>query len=171
MITIACVSEVFLVLSRWAGREPLHPDFLRENYDFLKTKGLTDQQLRAAAAEWRCKSRFFPCAQDLLDQVFLASQDRALMEWTAIALAPSGTPVDGLTDVGRKALAAIGGRWAVDSQPTGIMRKQFLEVYLAIASQKSAKQLQQRAKHLQAQEGGMLPPGSVIDISSIGGDL
>jgi hypothetical protein len=172
MTTLSCVSAAFLELAQWAGREPLQHKFLVEIFEFLNSKGVTDEQLHSASASWRCKSRFFPCPQDLVNEVFLGSDYKALIEWTAIALSSkSDGPTEGLTDIGREALQAIGGRWAVNNSPSGIMRKQFLEMYGAIARQRAVKQVQKNAEKLQAARTTAALPSRAIDISGIGGEL
>ena len=133
------------------------------------TKGITDSQLTAAAKAWRFKSRFFPAPQELLDLLKVDSKNKALLEWSAITQNTGNSPTTGLSDVGRRALQAIGGRWAVSNEPAGVVRKRFLETYEAFAKAETSNQIKAEAESLAIEAGGH--GQNVIDIASIGRKL
>lgn len=166
MLSPACVASEFSKLREWAGQPPLHRDFLTEIFESLKAYGVQDSELVAAGKAWRFKSRFFPAPQELLDLLKVDAESQALLEWTAIAENVGDGPTTGITDIGRKALQAIGGRWAVNNEPVGVVRKRFLESYKAFAKQATSQRIQADAQAMALPAGGERQV--TLDLSTIG---
>jgi hypothetical protein len=164
-----CVQREFLKLREWAGQPPLSRDFLTEIFESLLAYGVQDSELVAAGKAWRFKSRFFPAPQELLDLLKVDTESQALLEWTAIAQNVGDGPTTGITDVGRKALQAIGGRWAVNNEPIGVVRKRFLESYKAFAKQSASQRIQAEAQAMALPAGGERQV--TLDLTAIGRPL
>jgi hypothetical protein len=166
MLSPECVSREFTKLRSWSGQPPLDPTFLEEIYDGLQAQNINDHELVAAGKAWRFKSRFFPAPQELLDLLKVDAESQALLEWTAIYQNVGDGTTTGITDVGRKALQAIGGRWAVSNEPTGVVRKRFLESYKAFAKQATSQRIQADAQVMALPAGGERQV--TLDLTTIG---
>jgi len=166
VLSATCVAEEFARLREWAGQPPLTPVFLTEIFESLKAYGLQDSELVAAGKAWRFKSRFFPAPQELLDLLKVDAESQALLEWTAIAQNVGDGPTTGMTDTGRKALQAIGGRWAVNNEPPGVIRKRFLESYKAFAKQATSQRIQADAQAMALPASGERQV--TLDLTTIG---
>ena len=166
MLSPACVANEFSKLREWAGQPPLNRDFLTEIFESLKAHGVQDSELVAAGKAWRFKSRFFPAPQELLDLLKVDSESHALIEWSKIIQNVGDGPTEGITNVARQALQASGGRWAINNENAGYVRKRFLENYKAFAKQATSQRIQADAQAMALPAGGERQV--TLDLTTIG---
>lgn len=101
-------------------------------YEIL-SRALTTEQFEAAAVRAFGESTFFPSPAQLIDYALGSVDDAAELEWLELMRAIQDNRRAQLTDAGRAALAAIGGSWALQSEPSDRLRRAWLPAYVAAA--------------------------------------
>jgi hypothetical protein len=78
-------------------------------------------------------SRFFPSPQEIIEAVRGSNETRAEAEWAELIAALKANRRAELTKVGRRAYDSIGSDWAMKTDSTAHLRREFLRAYLALA--------------------------------------
>lgn len=125
----AFVREIALLAARFE-RQLSEPVMAR--YYELLSRSLTTEQFESAAMRAFAESTWFPSPQQLIDYALGTIEDAAELEWLELMAATRDDRRAALTDAGRSALAAIGGSWALQNEPTDRLRQAWMRSYAAI---------------------------------------
>lgn len=102
-------------------------------FDILNSEMDTEAFKTAIRQVFR-HNRFFPSPQEIIEACRGNVADLAEAEWYRLMeAAQSGQRAD-LSLLGKRALTAVGGDWAVRTEPTSHLRREFLRAYIGLAS-------------------------------------
>lgn len=119
--------------------KPIDGEVIAEYYRLLRGQ-LTTEEFAEACDRVFFEDDFFPSPQKLVDKARGSSKDLAAADWAKILAQSSNSSFNppGLSEVGEKALRAIGGMWAVGHANIQTelphLRRQFLEQWSSAKS-------------------------------------
>jgi hypothetical protein len=123
-------AEMELLAERF-NRQVSDPVFARY-YDLISAH-LTTAEFQQAAIAIFNEDRFFPAPADFVHRVHGDVESQAEREWAELLRAIKAGERSNITDVGRKALAAVGGTWAIENcdsdKDLGFKRREFVKAY------------------------------------------
>lgn len=124
------VREMVILCERF---ERALTDPVMGRYYEVLSQVLDTEQFELAARRAFVESAWFPSPGQLMDYALGSIEDSAELEWLNLMRAIQENRRATLTDAGRAALAAIGGSWALQQEPSDRLRRAWTPAYVAAA--------------------------------------
>lgn len=122
------VREITLLADRF--NRDVSEQVLALYFDML-SRELATNSFVAACRQVFYSATFFPSPAEIVAAVRGAPKDQAVLEWFELVEKHNRSERAALSPAGHYAYKAIGGHYAMQSQDAGLLKRDFLEAYLA----------------------------------------